>query len=503
MPDCQHALQPQSKLVFHKYSSYNTAQLESMARRCRPNAPTQMLFSSIVFLFFFLPSFLVLYYLLPWKNAILLLGSLVFYAWGEPGFVLLLMLSAVLNYSAGLAIARDRGRARAWLAAGVGVNLALLAWFKYAGFLAEAIKTATAADFPVPHITLPLGISFFTFQGISYLVDVYRGDVTAQSSFLRFATYKALFPQLIAGPIVRYRQIAGEMGERVITNERMLAGFQIFALGLAQKVLIANTLALPADRLFGAVHADLSAPTAWLGLLCYTLQIYYDFCGYSNMAIGLAHMLGFSFPPNFDRPYSARSITEFWQRWHISLSTWFRDYLYIPLGGNRRGPLRTYVNLGLVFLLCGLWHGAAWTFVIWGGWHGAWLIVERMGLKRGLDRLPRVFAQGCTLLLVMLGWVWFRAPDVDSALSYFGALAGASANPSGHPWQAEIASLELTAIAIGLAAALLPTGQAPGGLVRRYSHGHWRYLPLAAASVTLCACALASGTYNPFLYFRF
>ena len=468
---------------------------------------SQMLFSSIVFLFFFLPVFLALYYLLPWKNTVLLLGSLVFYAWGEPRFVLLLLLSAVLNYGAGLLIARavahEPRHARHWLAAGVSANLILLAWFKYAGFLAEAIRAAVAADFPVPHITLPLGISFFTFQGISYLVDVYRGDVRAQASFLRFATYKALFPQLIAGPIVRYRQIAGEMEQRVVTSERMLAGFQMFALGLAQKVLLANTLALPADRLFDAVPADLSAPTAWLGLLCYTLQIYYDFCGYSNMAIGLAHMLGFSFPPNFDRPYSACSMTEFWQRWHISLSSWFRDYLYIPLGGNRLGPLRTYFNLGLVFLLCGLWHGAAWTFVIWGCWHGAWLIVERMGLRGALERLPRPFAQGWTLALVMLGWVWFRAPDLDLALSYFGALAGASTNPGGHPWQAEIASLELVTIAIGLAGALLPTGMAPGAFVRRYSHGRWRYLPLAAVSVALCACALASGTYNPFLYYRF
>lgn len=474
-----------------------------MARRRRPRAPIQMLFSSIVFLFFFLPAFLVLYYLLPWKNLVLLLGSLVFYAWGEPRFVLLLLLSATLNYGAGLAIARDPRRAKAWLAAGVSANLALLAWFKYAGFLAEAVKSALAADFPVPHITLPLGISFFTFQGISYLVDVYRGEVRAQASFLRFATYKALFPQLIAGPIVRYRQIAGEMGQRVLTNERMLAGLQIFALGLAQKVLIANTLALPADRLFGADHAELSAPTAWLGLLCYTLQIYYDFCGYSNMAIGLAHMLGFSFPPNFDRPYSARSLTEFWQRWHISLSSWFRDYLYIPLGGNRRGPLRTYFNLGLVFLLCGLWHGAAWTFVVWGAWHGAWLIVERMGLRGGLERLPRPLAQGFTLLLVMLGWVWFRAPDLPSAFSYFGALSGASVQAGAHPWQAEIASLELVTIAIGLAGALLPTGGAPGQVVRRYAAGRWRYLPLAAAAIALCACSLASGTYNPFLYFRF
>jgi alginate O-acetyltransferase complex protein AlgI len=461
-----------------------------------------MLFSSISFLLFFFPVFLFLYYVLPWKNTLLLLASLVFYAWGEPRFVPLLLLSAALNYGAGLAIARNRARARLWLVLGVGANLALLGWFKYAGFLGSAVNTAFGAGLPVPQIALPLGISFFTFQGISYLVDVYRGEVTAQSSFLRFATYKALFPQLIAGPIVRYRQIAAEIGQRTLSNQRLLAGFQLFALGLAQKVLIANTLALPADRLFGALYNDLSALTAWLGLLCYTLQIYYDFCGYSNMAIGIGHMLGFTFPPNFDRPYSARSLTEFWQRWHISLSSWFRDYLYIPLGGNRRGLLRTYVNLAIVFLLCGLWHGAAWTFVMWGFWHGAWLIVERMGLRAWLERLYRPLAQAWTLAVVMLGWVWFRAPDLASAAGYFGALSGAATAPAAYPWQAEIGSVEIAAIVVGLVFALAPTGRGPGA-PRVPAAGRWAALPLALAALVLCACSLAGGTYNPFLYYRF
>jgi alginate O-acetyltransferase complex protein AlgI len=461
-----------------------------------------MLFSSITFLFFFLPVFLFLYYVLPWKNAVLLVASLIFYAWGEPRFVPLLLLSAALNYTAGLAIARNPARARLWLAIGVGANLAMLAWFKYAGFLGSAVNSAFGAHLRVPQIALPLGISFFTFQGISYLVDVYRGEVTAQRSFFRFATYKALFPQLIAGPIVRYRQIAAEMGQRTVSNQRLLAGFQLFALGLAQKVLLANALALPADRLFGAPHDELSVLTAWLGLLCYTLQIYYDFCGYSNMAIGIGHMLGFSFPPNFDRPYSARSMTEFWQRWHISLSSWFRDYLYIPLGGNRRGALRTYANLALVFLLCGLWHGAAWTFVIWGAWHGGWLVVERMGVRAWLERLSGPLAQAWTFGLVMLGWVWFRANDLASAAGYFGALFGASTNPAAHPWQAEIGSVEIVAIVVGLAFALAPTGRAPAAPRAGFA-GRWVALPLALACVTLCACSLAGGTYNPFLYYRF
>lgn len=461
-----------------------------------------MLFSSISFLFFFFPVFLFLYYLLPWKNAVLLVASLLFYAWGEPRFVPLLLFSAALNYTAGLCIARSGANRKAWLWLGVSANLLLLAWFKYSGFLGDAFNTAFHARLPVPEIVLPLGISFFTFQGISYLIDVYRGDVRAQSSFLRFATYKAMFPQLIAGPIVRYRQIAADIGERCLSNARLLAGFQLFAIGLAQKVLIANTVALPADRLFNADYNMLSAPTAWIGLLCYTLQIYYDFCGYSNMAIGIGHMTGFTYPPNFNRPYSARSVTEFWQRWHISLSSWFRDYLYIPLGGNRLGPARTYLNLALVFLLCGLWHGAAWTFVMWGFWHGALLVVERMGVKAWLDRLPWPFARAWTLFAVMLGWVWFRAADLASAAGYFAVLFGGAANPGAHPWQGEIGSLELAAIVVGLALAL-PRPREGRPRLAASGDGKWRHLPLALAAVVVCACFLAGGTYNPFIYYRF
>lgn len=461
-----------------------------------------MLFSSISFLFFFFPVFLLLYYALPWKNAVLLLASLVFYAWGEPRFVPLLLFSATLNYAGGLLIERRAHQRKLWLGAGIGANLLLLGWFKYSGFLADAINAATGSGVPVPDIVLPLGISFFTFQGISYLVDVYRGDVAAQTSLLRFATYKAMFPQLIAGPIVRYRQIANDIAQRSLTNERLLFGFGLFATGLAQKVLIANTVALPADRLFGADYNDLSAPAAWLGLLCYTLQIYYDFCGYSNMAIGMGHMTGFTYPPNFHQPYSARSVTEFWQRWHISLSSWFRDYLYIPLGGNRLSPLRTYANLALVFLLCGLWHGAAWTFVLWGFWHGAWLIIERMGVKAWLDAIAWPLAQAWTLLVVMLGWVWFRADDLPGALSYFSALSGSAANPGAHPWQNEIGSVEIAAIVIGLVLALRrPRERAVAGVAPH--HGRWRYLPLSATAIVLCACCLAGGSYNPFIYYRF
>jgi alginate O-acetyltransferase complex protein AlgI len=453
-----------------------------------------MLFSSSTFLFYFFPAFLALYYLLPWKNTVLLLASLLFYAWGEPRFVLLLLASSLLNYSAGYLLAR---RHSTWLlGAGIAANLALLGYFKYLGFFAASLNAMAGSHLPVPQIVLPLGISFFTFQGISYLIDVSRGTVGAQKSFWTFAMYKAMFPQLIAGPIVRYQQIAGEVEHRVLSNERLWHGLRQFLLGLAQKVLIANTVAVAADGLFAAPPAELTAGAAWLGILCYSLLILYDFAGYSNMAIGIGHMTGFTYPPNFDRPYSARSITEFWRRWHISLSSWFRDYLYIPLGGNRGPAWRTYLNLALVFLLCGLWHGAAWTFIVWGGWHGLLLIVERAGFGRVLERLPSPVAQAYTLLGVMVGWVFFRATDLPHALHYLQAMAGMSgASPLAHPWQMDVHPAQWAAIVIGGGIALLrqpPVLRQP--LLQALAGG----LGLAA-----CAASLAAGTYNPFIYFHF
>ncbi len=458
-----------------------------------------MVFSSATFLYFFFPAFLGLYYLLPWKNAVLLLASLVFYAWGEPRFVPLLLASALLNYTAGRLIFRATRHRLHWLWAGVAANLALLLYFKYAGFAVASLKQL-GAGLPMPHIALPLGISFFTFQGISYLVDVYRGTITAQSSFVTFAMYKAMFPQLIAGPIVRYSQIAADIGQREIGNARVLRGLYQFIIGLAQKVLIANSVALGADRLFAADPAQLGAGAAWIGIACYAVQILYDFSGYSNMAIGIGHMIGFTYPPNFDRPYAARSLSDFWRRWHMSLSSWFRDYVYVPLGGNRVSPARTYVNLALVFFLCGLWHGAAWTFVLWGLWHGAFLIAERLGLRRLLDALPGPLAQAYTLLVVLTGWVWFRADSVPHALAYLRAMAGLQhAAPYAHPWQLDLSASAALALVAGLLLALprrLPSVPA-GVLATALRSG------AAAALMLLSAASLASGTYNPFIYFRF
>lgn len=465
-----------------------------------------MLFSSVTFLFYFFPIFLLLYYALPWKNGVLLLASLVFYAWGEPRFVPLLMASALLNYGAGLAIARAGRHRRAVLAAGVVANLGMLAYFKYLGFFAAVLQQATGAHLSLPAIVLPLGISFFTFQGLSYLFDVYRGQVNPQKSFWEFATYKAMFPQLIAGPIVRYQQIAAELEQRSVPAARIWLGLRLFALGLAQKVLIANTVAFPADSLFAAGPEQLSTASAWIAIACYSIQILFDFAGYSNMAIGIAHMIGFSYPSNFNRPYAAVSLTDFWRRWHISLSSWFRDYVYIPLGGNRGAPWRTYFNLALVFLLCGLWHGAAWTFIVWGAWHGALLVAERAGLGAMLARLPASLAQAYTLLMVMLGWVFFRADDVPTALRFIGVLFGAEGGGELRPWHIYFGLEQGAMLACGLLLALwrgpLPVlslaASAVAPLWRAPLQG-----ALAVAAFVLCGASLAAGTYNPFIYFRF
>lgn len=302
-----------------------------------------MLFSQITFLLYFLPLFLVSYYLLPCKNIIVLIASLIFYAWGEPRFIPILIFSTLLNYIFGYLVDVSINHKRYYLLFGIVINLSLLIFYKYtifiAGVLIDALPSFSSINL-IPKIALPLGISFFTFQGMSYLIDVYRKDVAVQKSFLKFATYKTLFPQLIAGPIVRYSDISNEIDNRLITNRHIYLGFKFFAIGLMQKVLIANTVAYPADQIFSAEISQISIYTAWYGAACYTIQIYYDFAGYSNMAIGIAHMIGFSFPINFKQPYSATSITDFWRRWHITLSQWFRDYLYIPLGGNRISEYR-------------------------------------------------------------------------------------------------------------------------------------------------------------------
>lgn len=395
-----------------------------------------MVFSSFSFLFLFLPVVLLGYVLSPakLKNVFFLMASLVFYAWGEPAFVFVMLTSIVLNYFSGLLVdvCKRRGsvHARTVLGIGVGLNLLLLGYFKYTVFLLtfviDVLGFAGAAPcFDVPDVRLPIGISFFTFQGISYIVDVYRGEVAAQRNFVLLAMYKAMFPQLIAGPIVRYKTVESEIDVRRVTLGGVTMGLRFFSYGMAKKVLIANSMGAVADAVFDLPAGSASVPLAWMGIMAYTLQIYFDFSGYSDMAIGLGLLFGFHFPQNFNYPYIADSMTNFWRRWHMSLSTWFRDYLYIPLGGNRLGALRTYMNLFVVFCATGIWHGANWTFLIWGLWHGLFLVFERL-FRDFFVRLPRIFRHCYVLLAVVVGWVFFRSESIGDAIFYISAML----NPS-------------------------------------------------------------------------
>jgi len=363
-----------------------------------------MNFASVTFLYYFLPILVGLYYICPnrcWKNGCLLFASLAFYAWGEGLFILLLLGSILLNHFFVQLIHRQNAK-KTILAIAVAANLALLFFFKYAGWAWSSLIGTNAQALP---IHLPLGISFFTFQAISMLVDVYRG-VKPPASVLKTGLYISMFPQLIAGPIVRFNEIRDQIDKRQEKWDRFCSGMLIFILGLSQKVLLADTLSIPADAAFSAQAGQLSIMAAWIGLACFSLQIYYDFAGYSNMAIGLGRFFGFELPRNFEHPYSAKSFREFWQRWHMTLSRWFRDYLYIPLGGSRRGQIMTFRNLLIVFVLCGLWHGANWTFLVWGLWHGAFLIGERLAAQKWKARPPAFIGMFYVCLFVPLGWVW-------------------------------------------------------------------------------------------------
>jgi alginate O-acetyltransferase complex protein AlgI len=490
-----------------------------------------VVFSAPTFLFVFLPVVLALVLLAPrsMRNVVLLAASLFFYAWGEAEFVVVMLASIGFNYCAGLCLEPSRSRAsrQAVLALGIGGNLLLLCWFKYAGFIAANLMSlALALDLPESFksidgfdaIHLPIGISFFTFQAISYLVDVYRGEHPPQRRPIHLALFISLFPQLIAGPIVRYKDISHQLTNRRIDREGFAEGIRRFTIGLSKKLLIANSLAIPADAIFALSPGQLTPSVAWFGALCYTLQIYFDFSGYSDMAIGLGRFFGFTIPENFNRPYRARSLTDFWRRWHLSLSRWFRDYLYIPLGGNRQGSTRTYANLLIVFVLCGLWHGASWTFLAWGLLHGSLLMFERAGFGERLVRAPRLVAHLYCLFAVVSAWVLFRAESLAHAVAYLSSMIGAGASTSG------IASSMIADFVSSQALVALAVGSvwASGVLDARFERigrpeiadGHvestwarrlqdWASTPGLVALWSLCAMKLATRTYDPFLYFRF
>ncbi|NOY53339.1 MAG: MBOAT family protein [Deltaproteobacteria bacterium] len=478
-----------------------------------------MVFSSLLFLFIFLPVVLAGNLLLPlrWRNLFLLAASLVFYAWGETLYVVVMLVSIGLNYAFGLLISRSQSlHARRWtIALAVTANLSLLGFFKYANFMVDSLALLfQSISLSPPHLAaihLPIGISFFTFQGISYLVDVYRNDVPAQESLLDLGLYISLFPQLIAGPIIRYHDVARELRDRRITAADFSYGIGRFIQGLGKKVLIANVMAGVVDRIFALPLERLTVPLAWLGVIGYALQIYYDFSGYSDMAIGLGRMFGFHYLENFDHPYIAGSVREFWRRWHISLSNWFRDYLYIPLGGNKKGRIRTYANLFTVFLLCGLWHGADWHFVIWGALHGVFMVFERIGLGRILKRLWAPLRHLYLLLFLSFSWVIFRADSMAAAIHYLTALIGRNSPglslPLAYLLNPEVFLAGLAGILFavpwplkGLAALWRgEKGNLPG------PEGMWR-LAMIAGHGTIFLIALLDlsvNAYNPFIYFRF
>ena len=479
-----------------------------------------MLFTEPSFLFLFLPVLLALYFLPTLKgsayakrphggyaNLLLLAASVLFYARGGGAFTWLMLGSIAFNYFMAIAVARDRSKA--WLAAAITVNLAVLGVFKYANFFADNVNALLVAlnvgPVAVPDVLLPIGISFYTFHAISYVVDVYRGDATAQKSPIHAALYLLLFPQLIAGPIIRYREIADQLARRVVGLDDFAEGARRFIVGLGKKVLIANNVATAADGIFGLAPAELTAAQAWLGIVCYTLQIYFDFSGYSDMAIGLGRMFGFRFPENFRWPYVADTVQDFWHRWHISLSSWFRDYLYVPLGGNRVSPRHMYGNLVLVFFLCGLWHGASWNFVIWGLYHGSFLVAERLGLARFVRRLPGPVRHAYLLIVVMIGWVFFRADTLPHAVSYLGAMAGAAA-PGIKPF--ESAWFLTPKVALALAAGTIGSTPIVPSIARFVGRSRG-WLAEGAATAALAAVLAASilqiagRSYDPFIYFRF
>jgi alginate O-acetyltransferase complex protein AlgI len=476
-----------------------------------------MVFSSVTFLFFFLPAVITLYYLVPRtaRNALLVAASLVFYTWGTGALVLALIASIAANYGFGLWIERfveggERRRAQVVLAAAVLMNVALLGWFKYANFAVAtfngALGAAGEAGIPWTTIVLPIGISFYTFHSLSYLIDIFRRVARHLTNVADFALYITFFPQLVAGPIVRFHEIRDQLVERVETSGLFAAGVYRFAHGLAKKTIIADTVAPVATAAFGSAPADLNTLTALVGVVAYSVQLYFDFSGYSDMALGLAQMFGIHLPENFNRPYASRSVTEFWRRWHMSLSRWFRDYLYIPLGGNRGSGLATYRNLIIVFLIVGLWHGANWTFILWGAYHGTLLLIERAtGIGRDPTRRDRdLLGRARTIGLVVFGWILFRSPDLPYAFGYIAALG----RPSGG-LAPEVAvaldPLAMLCLALGAASVLLPRDWVTG--VRLEHAPTWARRALRVATLTvvlpLAVAFMIAGTFSPFLYFQF
>lgn len=454
-----------------------------------------MVFSSILFIFYFLPLTLLLYYAGPsrLRNLVLLVMSLAFYSWGEPVYISIMLFSTVFDYGNGIAIEKclSSGRkraARAVLLLSVAGNLGILGFFKYSNFFIETVNAAGGTDFPLLELSLPIGISFYTFQTMSYTIDVYLGQARAQKNLVQFGAYVAMFPQLVAGPIVKYKDISGQLADRNVTAERFSYGISRFITGLSKKVLLANNIGMVWEQISGGNLAGLSAAEAWIGAAAFSFQIYFDFSGYSDMAIGLGELFGFHFQENFNHPYRSKSMTEFWRRWHISLGTWFREYVYIPLGGSRKGMKRQLLNLLIVWCLTGLWHGASWNFLVWGLYFGVFLTAEKLFLLRRLEALPGWVSHAYCLIFVAVSWVIFAFDSMADVCTYVksmfglgsGGWIGEAAFYYGETWGVFFVVCALCSLGIfKMKRAFLPV--------------------LFAASI----CFLAGGTYNPFLYFRF
>ena len=464
-----------------------------------------MVFSSLLFMFIYLPIVLAIYYLVPcrWRNVWLFAVNLIFYGWGEPVYIVLMFFSIAINYVAGILIERrseQRQKAKHILIINIVINLAMLAFFKYYDLFASTLNMIPGLNIPLLHLSLPIGISFYTFQTMSYPIDVYRGDSDVQRSFISFGTFVALFPQLIAGPIVRYKDVADQLDFRANSMDQFSSGVRRFVVGLGKKVLIANNIGLLWDVYKTALHGELTVLGAWLGILAFSLQIYFDFSGYSDMAIGLGRILGFEFLENFNYPYISKSVTEFWRRWHMSLGTWFRDYVYIPLGGNRCSKRRQFLNILIVWALTGFWHGASWTFLCWGLYYAVFLMLEKAFLLNYLKKSP-VIATVYALIVAVCGWVLFDLPTLGQAVQYYGAMFGVGA--AGLASAADLFYLKSYALTFVIAIiAALPLGKYV------YEKLPQRLTRVLTPVMILCVLVLSTAylvdaTYNPFLYFRF
>lgn len=466
-----------------------------------------MVFSSTIFLCVYLPLVLLGYYICPKKgrNLFLLIASLVFYAWGEPKYVFLMIFSILVNYIFGRLMDKNRGRQKRMkllLVLSVVIDLGLLSVFKYTDFIITNVNAIFGANFDLLNIALPIGISFYTFQAMSYTIDVYRNDVRVQKNLIDFGMYITMFPQLIAGPIVRYADVQDQLAERSVTTVDFSEGVMRFVVGLGKKVLLANQMGAVWSEIY-ALGGDVSALMAWTGAIAYTFQIYFDFSGYSDMAIGLGRMFGFKFPENFRYPYQSVSITDFWRRWHITLSTWFKEYLYIPLGGNRRGLTRQALNLLIVWSLTGFWHGAGWNFVLWGLYYFVILFIEKLFLLKALDKLPKFFRHVYALLLIIIGWVIFASDDVSVLLPFLGSMFGANGAIGGMDVYTLLTKAALLVICC-IASTELPKKlflSAAGAMNEKAAFTLKSVMTIALLALSMIL--LIGDSYNPFLYFRF